>query len=94
MVITARIGLFFWLLAVTLATAVPITCAISRAHPAAPEPVEPCRDSVEVRMRIQNTFECSPGARLTVTSLTANPDPTDILVRCTCPPTAPDAGSL
>ncbi len=80
-VVTAKTALFVWLLAVTCAASVPVTCAISRAHPAAVEPPEPCTDSAEIRLKTQSAYTCAPGGRVEVYPISVD----SMLVKCVCP---------
>ena len=90
MVITARTGFFVWLLAVVLGVAVPVTCAISRAHPAAPEP---CAETL-TRVYGGGGAACPVGARMETTNVQPVGDSYPYtIVKCVCPHAAPDGGA-
>ncbi len=84
-VITAKTALFLWLVVVTVAVSVPITWAISRAHPVAAEPPEPCVDSAEIRNSTDSRYRCAPGGRIEVYPI----DLRSMLVKCVCPRATP-----
>ncbi len=84
-VVTARTALFIWLAAITAAASIPITFAISRAHPAAIEPPQPCVDSVEIRVKTDSRYSCAPGGRVEVYPISVD----SMLVKCVCPRATP-----
>lgn len=92
-VVTAKRGLFLWLLAVTLAVSLPATCAVSRMHPSPPDPPESCRDTAELRSASDGLYRCAPGAHIEIFPSEAKSfrGEATALFKCTCGAFTPDA---
>ncbi len=93
-VITAKRGLFLWLLAITLSMTVPLTCMVCRTHPSPPDPPKMCHDSVHLLKEYNAWVDCSPGAHVesgpAVVSSGGEPK---FVIKCVCGLPAPrDAG--
>ncbi len=87
-VITAKRGLFLWLLAITMSVTIPLTCVVSRMYPAPPEPAELpklCVDSGEIRDDSLARYECSLGAKIEIYPMGINSrGRSQALFKCIC----------